>query len=211
MRVSFPPPRAYRWIIAALAASAVLGGAWLAKVVLRSDTLDAMWPWDDLPGGNVPPTQPEIAAIAAALLEAGLTAGPYRELIGVEGHIARVRSGEVSGEVLTQYATDLQTLNRLTTVNGAHIPTTFWDVRDEQMAAGNVTEYALIAGMATPQLATVVGYLGRAYARFVAFKTHTAGDDTALDAALDMLDYAVDYTDTVFGPYEFERDTTPAR
>ena len=138
MRVSFPPPRAYRWIIAALAASAVLGGAWLAKVVLRSDTLDAMWPWDDLPGGNVPPTQPEIAAIAAALLEAGLTAGPYRESIGVEGHIARVRSGEVSGEVLTQYATDLQTLNRLTTVNGAHIPTTFWDVATSRWPPGTL-------------------------------------------------------------------------
>ncbi|MCB0122537.1 MAG: hypothetical protein KDE58_09855, partial [Caldilineaceae bacterium] len=82
------------------------------------------------------------------------------------------------------------------------IPTPFWDVRTAGMDADHVTEYTLVNGLTQPALATYLEWMANCFTRFSAFKTDQAagGEDTALDAALDMLLYTLDYLDATLGP-----------
>ena len=50
----------------------------------------------------------------------------------------------------------MQSLKEVTADWGVQIPTTFWDVRDDLMEEGNVTEYALVNAIAQPTLESYV-------------------------------------------------------
>jgi hypothetical protein len=176
-------------------------GVGLARLALRSDSIVnqvGLWP-TATPFSQTQISDNSVAVLAAQLEAAGLTRGPYLDATGIEGHLARLAVGEVDAETLTQYAADLQTLNATTARYGVQIPASFWDVGSEEMAAGNVTEYNLVNGMAQPALESYIGLFGRAFARFGQFKEAEPGADTALDAELDLLLLSLDYLDETLG------------
>lgn len=187
-----------------LGATAVVAvGIWLASLALRSDNSDLppvdIWP-TATPFNETQISDNSVAVLAAQLEAAGLTSGPYLDATGVEAHLARLATGEVDTAALAQYAADLQTLNVTSAQYGAQIPASFWDVRTEDMAARNITEYNLVNGLALPGLEKHIGLFARAFERFKRFKEAAPGSDSALDAELDLLLITLDYMDETLGP-----------
>jgi hypothetical protein len=140
-----------------------------------------------------------MAQVANRLLMAGLTREGVLDSTGVETHLQRLQEREIDAATLLQYADDLETLNRFTVENGAQIPADFWDVRTDLMIERDLDEYTLVRGAAMPESAPYIRLLARAYERFLAFKEGEAtGEDTALDAALDILLMTDEYNRAVY-------------
>jgi len=128
------------------------------------------------------------------LREAGLNEIPILGDTAVAGHLARLENGEVGEETLLQYADNLIYLNEYTTTNGGSIPTSFWDVKSPEMIENGWDEYGVVQQIAVPDAEPYLLLLTKGYGRFLQFKAAEAsGDDTALDAALDMFALVEDY------------------
>jgi hypothetical protein len=69
-------------------------------------------------------------------------------------------------------------------------------VQTADMKANHLTEYEAVAALATPDSAPYLSLLSRAYNRLYDFRQYRGGD-TALDAALDIFLYTVEYYDAV--------------
>lgn len=63
---------------------------------------------------------------------------------GIATHLQRLENQEIDLQLLEQYVQDLQFLTRFTTNFNGPIPTSFWDVRTEEMTNKNWTEYSLV-------------------------------------------------------------------
>jgi len=151
-----------------------------------------------------------VAQVANRLLMAGLTREGVLDSTGVETHLQRLRDREVDAATLLQYADDLETLSRFTAENGAEIPADFWDVRTPLMVEEGVDEYTLVRGAAMPESAPYIRLLAQAYERFLTFKEQEAsGEDTALDAALDILLLTDEYNRVVYS--EIDEDDKEAQ
>ena len=128
-------------IVALMLVVVITVDIWLAGLALRSDSLAdqvGIWP-TATPFSETQISENSVAVLAAQLEAAGLTPDSYLDATGIETHLARLAAGEVSVEALEQYATDLRYLNEVTAEYGRQVPTSFWDVRTEQMIEGNVT------------------------------------------------------------------------
>lgn len=180
----------------------LVAGWELFDLATRSDSLQGPGPWATATPSLETAVAEQSVAIAWSLENAGLEDGPYLDATGVRGHLARLRKGDVDQKALETYARDLQQLNEITAEWGAPIPATFWDVRDSLMEEGNVTEYKLVNALAQPQLESYVSLMARSYERFKTFREKEAkgAEDSALDAALDILLLTIDYLDETAGP-----------
>jgi hypothetical protein len=145
-----------------------------------------------------PPAEEETTFVARRLREAGLNETPVLGDTAITGHLARLENGEVSEETLLQYADNLIYLNAYTTANGGSIPTSFWDVRTPEMTENGWDEYSVVQQSVVPEAEPYLLLLAKGYGRFLQFKAaETSGDDTALDAALDMFAFVEDYWTTL--------------
>jgi len=132
--------------------------------------------------------------IAGKLRAAGLSENGIIDSIGVRGHLKRYEAGELNAQTLLDYAENLATLNQLTEDYGARIPTDFWDALSDFQVEQGEDVYTQAARFADPGSAPYLKLLAQAWARFLTFKRGEAsGEDTALDAALDMLLMQDDY------------------
>ncbi len=137
--------------------------------------------------------------IAKKLRAAGLSENGVIDSVGVRGHLQRYEADEVDAQTLLDYAENLAALNRLTETDGARIPTDFWDALSKQQVEEGQDVYTQVARFVDPGSAPYLKLLTRAWARFLAFKAGEAsGEDTALDAALDMLLMQDDYVEEVY-------------
>ncbi len=144
-----------------------------------------------------PPTAEEVL-VAQRLRNVGLNEKPVLGETAINGHIQRLEDGEVSETTLLAYADNLEYLNSYTADNGGSIPPSFWDVRTPEMEANSWDEYSVIHQMTQSESEPYLQLLTRGYARFLRFKAGEAsGEDTALDAALDMFVYVKDYYESV--------------
>lgn len=125
--------------------------------------------------------------IRTALLDAGLNTAPILKDTGINGHLARLESGAISTEDLLAYAKHLNTLSQRSEANGAAIPSAFWDVDTPALTKNGWTSYAIVAHLADDGGRPYFDLLSKAYARFLAFRSGTNAEDTALDAAFDIL------------------------
>ncbi|MCB0058198.1 MAG: hypothetical protein KDE45_14270 [Caldilineaceae bacterium] len=145
-------------------------------------------PGSGAPVEPAPPPSAEVTEqVAARLRAAGLNEQPMLGDTAISGHMQRLAAGEVDAETLLQYAADLERLNRFSTEQGGSIPTAFWDVRSKEMAANGWDEYTVVRQIAVPEAEPYLLLLAQGYGRFLRFKAaEAAGEDTALDAALDI-------------------------
>ena len=140
------------------------------------------------------PAEEETTFVARRLREAGLNETPVLGDTAIIGHLARLENGEVGEETVLQYADNLIYLNEYTTANGGSIPTSFWDVRSPEMIENGWDEYGVVQQIAVPEAEPYLLLLAKGYGRFLQFKAvETSGEDTALDAALDMFAFVEDY------------------
>ncbi len=203
-----------RWLIPVIALLAIVGGVVAYQLYQRLTTSVEV---DQGMGASVVSTPVSqdankvvMAQTANRLLMAGLTREGVLDSTGVENHLQRLQEREVDAATLLQYAHDLETLNRFTAENGARIPADFWDVRTSLMVEEGVDEYTSVRAAAIPESAPYIRLLAQAYERFLAFKEQeAAGEDTALDAALDILLLTEAYNRTVYG--EIDEDNADAR
>lgn len=182
---------------------AVLAAGWqLFNFATVSDPLQVQGAWPTATPSQATPVPPQTVAIAWELENAGLKNGVHLDATGVSGHLARLREGEVDQPTLQTYAQDLERLNDISSEWGATIPASFWDVRDSLMEAENVTEYALVNVLTQPHMESYVGLMALSYERFKTFKENEAQglDDSALDAALDIMHLTIDYIEGAVGP-----------
>ena len=141
-----------------------------------------------------PPSEEEESFVERRLGEAGLSETPILGDTAVAGHLARLEDGEVSEETLLQYADDLIYINAYTAANDGAIPTSFWDVRTPEMIESNWDEYSVVRQIAVPEAEPYLLLLAKGYGRFLRFKAaESSGEDTSLDAALDMFAFVEDY------------------
>ncbi len=131
--------------------------------------------------------------IRAALLDAGLNTTPILGDTGVTEHLARFEAGAISAENLLAYAEDLNALSQRSAANGAAIPAAFWDVDTPALAKNGWTSYAIVAHVADDRGRPYFDLLSKAYARFLDYRSGSGADDTALDAAFDILDLSHTY------------------
>ena len=144
------------------------------------------------------PAEEETTFVARRLREAGLNETPVLGDTAITGHLARLENGEVGEETLLQYADNLTYLNKFTTARGGSIPASFWDVRTPEMTENGWDEYGVVQQIAVPEAEPYLLLLAKGYGRFLQFKAaETSGDDTALDAALDMFAFVEDYWTTL--------------
>jgi hypothetical protein len=132
--------------------------------------------------------------IRTALLDAGLNTTPILGDTGVTAHLARFEAGETSAKNLLAYAADLNTLSQRSAANGAAIPSAFWDVDTPALTKNGWTSYAIVAHLADDRGRPYFDLLSQAYARFFAYRSGKDADDTALDAAFDILNLSHAYT-----------------
>jgi hypothetical protein len=143
------------------------------------------------------PAEEETTFVAQRLREAGLNETPVLGATAITGHLARLENGAVGEETLLQYADNLIYLNEYTTANGGSIPASYWDVRSPEMIENGWDEYGIFQQIAVPEAEPYL-LLAKGYGRFLQFKAAEAsGDDTALDAALDMFAFVEDYWTTL--------------
>jgi hypothetical protein len=138
--------------------------------------------------------------VADRLRAARLSENGAIDSTGVQTHLQRLQDGEVDANTLLLYADDLQALNQFTAEQGALIPADFWDSQTQFDKENGVDEYTLVRESAMPGSEPYIGLLAQAYARFLAFKELEAGgEDTALDAALDILLLMDAYDRAIYG------------
>ena len=137
--------------------------------------------------------------IAKKLRAAGLSENGVIDSVGVRGHLQRYQAGEVDAQTLLDYAGNLATLNQLTESYGARIPTDFWDALSDYQVEQEDDVYTQTTRFADPGSASYLKLMARAWERFLTFKRGEAsGEDTALDAALDMLLMQDAYVEEVY-------------
>lgn len=139
-----------------------------------------------------------VAEVGERLHAVGLAESDYLLSTGVTEHLERLRAGVVSPDALRRYADNLAILTETTAGFGESIPVQFWDVETTEMRGQGITEYSLVEAMAAPESEPYLSLLARSYNRLVAFHL-AAGDDTALDAALDIFHLVIDYYEQVAG------------
>ncbi|MEA3336705.1 MAG: hypothetical protein U9R25_12395 [Chloroflexota bacterium] len=148
-----------------------------------------------------PPPVAEESWVALRLKAVGLNKKPVLGDTAISGHLQRLEAGEVSEETLLQYADDLEHLNQFTAEQGARIPTDFWDVQTEEMEANSWDEYSIVQQISIPEAEPYLLLLAQGYGRFLQFKAaEVSGEDTALDAALDMFAFVDEYHNKVMPP-----------
>lgn len=141
-----------------------------------------------------------IQRVTARLRAIGLSETASLDSTGIQTHLQRLRDGEVDANTLLLYADDLEALNLFTAAAGAQIPTDFWDSQTEFHKSTGVDEYTLVRESAMPGSEPYIGLLAQAFGRFLAFKDGEAtGEDTALDAALDILPMLEAYDEAIYG------------
>lgn len=134
------------------------------------------------------------ARITKQLQAAGLNTTPVLGDTGVSGHLQRLHENKTEIHELQQYAEDLKHLNQYTSKRNAPVPASFWDVRTAEMEKKRWDEYSLVHQLVQPEWEPYLNLLTQAYGRFLQFKaTEAQGEDTALDAALDMFAMVEDY------------------
>ena len=147
------------------------------------------------------------AEIAGALRDAGLSERGVIDSVGVREHLRRYRAGEIDAQTLLDYAANLGKLNHLTEGYGARIPTDFWDGLSAQQIEEGEDVYTQASRFVNPGTAPYLKLMARAWERFLAFKSGEAsGQDTALDAALDILLMQEDYVKEVYEDLPTEDD-----
>jgi hypothetical protein len=177
-----------------------IGAWWVYKVFVRPVEIA-------VPSGKPVELRDEDAAgealseaeIAALLQQAGLNRQAVLGDTGVEGHLARLAAGDVSKPKLVRYARDLEEVRRLTQAHGEAIPSSFWDVDTPAMMKSGWNAYRIVDQLAEDAAEPYVSVMARSFNRFLAFKQAEAGggDDTALDASLDILLMAHEYITSI--------------
>lgn len=147
-----------------------------------------------LPVALKTPDAASIDKISFDLAAAGLHQLPLLGDTGIATHLERLKNQEIDLGVLQQYADDLRFLRRFSTELKGPIPTTFWDVRTKEMVNKNWTEYSLVHQLTQAEWHPYLQLLAKSYARFLKFKAaDTNSNDSALDAALDLISLTEDY------------------
>lgn len=123
------------------------------------------------------------------LIEAGLNITPTLGDIGVDGHM---EAHDVDHQVLAEYADNLALLKQKLIEVGQELPMPFFDVQTEQMTEYGWTPYKVVKNLVQPDNAPYIKLLATSFQRFLRFKENK-GDDNAVDAALDMFQFAKDY------------------
>lgn len=123
------------------------------------------------------------------LIEAGLNITPTLGDIGVDGHM---EVHDVDHQVLAEYADNLTLLRQKSIEVGQELPMPFFDVQTEQMTEYGWTPYKVVKNLVQPDNAPYIKLLATSFQRFLSFK-EKKGDDSAVDAALDMFQFAKDY------------------
>ena len=132
--------------------------------------------------------------ILQQLLKVGLKRSPVLDDTGITKHLLRLERKQTDLQQLQQYARDLQYLNQFTAEQHGPIPASFWDVRTEEMEKNQWSEYTLVHQLAQPEWQPYLELLAKSYARFLNFKaTESSGNDSALDASLDLFALVENY------------------
>ncbi|WP_108880774.1 hypothetical protein [Anderseniella sp. Alg231-50] len=140
----------------------------------------------------------EPARIAERLVAAGLNPAPVLGDVGVTGHMERLAQGTTNTATLTRYAENLTYIGETTAARGARIPASFWDVETPDLKAAGWNTYRIAYELSQDHSAPYLDVLARSYARFARFKAaEINSDDTALDAALDIMLIARDYVKSI--------------
>ncbi|SHG82498.1 hypothetical protein [Marivita hallyeonensis] len=182
-----------KWILGI--ALCVVAGITVAVFWIQREIIDVATD----PPRTLPPraTQVQVTATAEdvrrALLAAGLNEKPVLGDTGVAAHLARLERAQVSPASLLEYAEDLTTLSNVSAAYGRAIPSAFWDVETPALAKDGWTPLAIVAHLADERGRPYLNVLSQAYARFYAYRAGGNPDDTALDAAFDILDVSHAY------------------
>lgn len=132
-----------------------------------------------------------IAGIKMEFEQIGLHDTSVFNRSGVVTHIQRLCREQVSLEQLQQYIDQLKILANLGQNDDQQIPINFWDVSTSAMRRNQLTEYWLIDDLVTNNMDYLI-LLAKSYNRFYQFKMGESSD-TALDTALDIFLYVVEY------------------
>lgn len=129
------------------------------------------------------------AEVEQRLVAAGLAESGRLGSVGVERHLRRFDRGAVARDRLLRHAENVERLVERTERLGARLPSTLWDVESGQRRRAGLDVYRIAECLASPAHAEYVELLARSYRRFQAFKAlEGRGEDTALDAALDLVE-----------------------
>ena len=160
----------------------VVAGVIVVAIVLNLflsiETLDA----PVLQDAERAPEESTLLDIEERLLDAGLHPNGTLGDLGIDDHLGRLRSGEVSSRDLGIYATDIETLTRITAERGQAIPPRFWDVDLPTMREAGWTVYSLAHAMTGRGGEIHLDLLTDAYGIYK--ESHA---ESAVDAALDIL------------------------
>lgn len=135
--------------------------------------------------------------VKARLEGVGLSDSRSMLSIGVDNHLERMCSGEVEPDVLFTYASQLETLNEIGRQYGQLVPADLWDAQSSEMREDDIQVYEVVDTLVGSQL-EYAQLMIRAYNRFYTFK-ESESDDTALDTALDIFLYTVEYHEQLTG------------
>lgn len=171
------------WVlIAGLGAIVLIAGAYLARNYLipslSIETVEA----PSLPDETSTSEVASVADIEKRLIGLGLHPTGTLGDLGVDDHLSRLDAGEVSAAELSQYATHIEMLTRLTTERGQALPARFWDVETEAMRQAGWTVYSLARVMTEQGGAVHLNLLIDAYRIY-----KERSSDNAVDAAMDIL------------------------
>ena len=146
-------------------------------------------------GENITISPQDVGQIKHQLLDIGLSNASFMNSTGIQNHVERLCRGEVTGAVLDTYISQLESLTDIGHQFGQPVPVALWDVQTPEMQVENVSEYEAINTLVNSEL-EYAQLLIRAYNRFYIFKQNQSRD-TALDTALDIFLYTVEYYEQV--------------
>jgi len=129
------------------------------------------------------------------LSDVGLADIGYMISTGIHKHISRLCDTEITADTLYRYADQIEQLNEIGLQYGQPIPATFWDVTTRDMQDNNDNEYQIVDTLVNSQT-EYAQLLIHAYNRFHTFNQNRS-TDTALDTALDLFLYTVEYYDQI--------------
>lgn len=134
--------------------------------------------------------------IRQQLIDAGLNIVPTLGDIGVNAHMDALEKGDIDQNTLIEYANNLIFLKQNSAELGQELPIPFFDVQTEQMHKYGWTPYKIVENLVQPDNAPYIKLLATSFGRFLRFKENEDkfnSPDTALDAALDMFEFAKNY------------------
>lgn len=143
-------------------------------------------------------TAPEV--VEARLLAVGLHPTGLLSDLGVDDHMERLASDEVTSEVLLQYADAIEALSQRSLGKGQALPPTLWDVTTPALRESGWTVYSLTIALASKEGEVHTDLLTNAYTAYLRTRPN------ALEGALSLLPLARAYVEALPEAARAERD-----